>query len=355
MMRAASTLMLLHLATVSGQACSNACSYANDGTCDDGGADSAYHACPLGSDCADCGARNSITTHCTCDTYNAFLNGNVINTNARANACTNAKAGCSFASVSCILNINNNVGSFTWNCAGPPSAPAPATAAAPSTPTPATTPAATGACAGMSNTDHCCKDGAPDDYPCGMTDTCGKGQCVGITKKLCTDAESDYVCGTTKRCGRGNCVDITDTLCGTSGTTTCQITETCCGATAATKDTDMVCNGMMDTCPADRISTSYSAEPYTYSETSDLATCFSRETEACRIINTYATPSAAFRACFDEPAPAVAERVKMTDLTAGDYVLSAGKDLAYDFTRVIVNQHKLNEACPHHPRPRHPR
>jgi len=33
----------------------------------------------------------------------------------------------------------------------------------------------------------------------------------------------------------------------------------------------------------------------------------------------------------------------MTALTGGDYVLSAGKDQAYEFTRVIVNQHKLNE------------
>ena len=72
--------------------------------------------------------------------------------------------------------------------------------------------------------------------------------------------------------------------------------------------------------------------------------CFSRETEACRILDISATPSAAFRACFDEPVPTVAERVKMTALAGGDYVLSAGKELAYEFTRVIVNQHKLNEA-----------
>jgi len=71
--------------------------------------------------------------------------------------------------------------------------------------------------------------------------------------------------------------------------------------------------------------------------------CFSREAEACRVLDTSVAPSAAFRACFDEPAPTVAERVKMTALTGGDYVLSAGKDQAYEFTRVIVNQHKLNE------------
>lgn len=71
--------------------------------------------------------------------------------------------------------------------------------------------------------------------------------------------------------------------------------------------------------------------------------CFSREAEACRVLDTSVAPFAAFRACFDEPAPTVAERVKMTALTGGDYVLSAGKDQAYEFTRVIVNQHKLNE------------
>ena len=72
--------------------------------------------------------------------------------------------------------------------------------------------------------------------------------------------------------------------------------------------------------------------------------CFSREAEACRIVDTSVAPFAAFRACFDETAPSVAERVKMTALTGGDYILSAGKDQAYKFTRVIVNQHKLTEA-----------
>ena len=46
--------------------------------------------------------------------------------------------------------------------------------------------------------------------------------------------------------------------------------------------------------------------------------CFSREAEACRVLDTSVAPSAAYRACFDEPAPTVAERVKMTALTGGD-------------------------------------
>jgi hypothetical protein len=36
-------------------ACNDACPYANDGECDDGGPGSAYSLCELGSDCADCG------------------------------------------------------------------------------------------------------------------------------------------------------------------------------------------------------------------------------------------------------------------------------------------------------------
>ena len=89
---------------------------------------------------------------------------------------------------------------------------------------------------------------------------------------------------------------------------------------------------------------------------SDSKPCFSRASEACRILDTAAAPAAAFRACFDEPVPTVAERVKMTDLTGGDYVLSSGKDhLTYEFTRLIVNQHKVNEVRHHHHTSRAPR
>ena len=37
--------------------CANTCQYARDGECDDGGPDSLYDLCELGSDCADCGVR----------------------------------------------------------------------------------------------------------------------------------------------------------------------------------------------------------------------------------------------------------------------------------------------------------
>ena len=122
----------------------------------------------------------------------------------------------------------------------------------------------------MSNTDHCCKDGAPDDYPCRATYTCGKGTCLRATYKLCTDGPTgagDYQCSSTETCGRGICVQATKTLCGTSGTKTCGATQTCCGTSAATKNSEggMVCNTNMQPCPADRKSdTSYSSAPYKY-------------------------------------------------------------------------------------------
>ena len=37
--------------------CDNACAWANDGTCDDGGPGSLFSVCDIGTDCADCGPR----------------------------------------------------------------------------------------------------------------------------------------------------------------------------------------------------------------------------------------------------------------------------------------------------------
>ena len=42
----------------------------------------------------------------------------------------------------------------------------------------------------------------------------------------------------------------------------------------------------------------------------------------------------------------------MTELVGGDYVLSAGQDLQYVFTRVLINQHRLEgQACTPCPAP----
>jgi uncharacterized membrane protein YgcG len=44
-------------ASSGGGSCTNTCNSSNDGECDDGGPNSLYDICALGTDCADCGAR----------------------------------------------------------------------------------------------------------------------------------------------------------------------------------------------------------------------------------------------------------------------------------------------------------
>lgn len=120
----------------------------------------------------------------------------------------------------------------------------------------------------MAITSRCCDD-APTPYQCQATYSCGRGQCIAPTYKLCTDgppANTDYTCAATYSCGRGICVPATYTLCGTSGTTTCAATRTCCGNSPETKDTDMTCYGVMQDCPADRrSSTNYDSKSAEYS------------------------------------------------------------------------------------------
>jgi len=62
--------------------------------------------------------------------------------------------------------------------------------------------------------------------------------------------------------------------------------------------------------------------------------CFSRTTTACRLLQP-ASAGDAFAACFGGGPDAVAERVSMDALVAGDTVLADGAAL----TRVVVNQH----------------
>ncbi len=45
--------------------CTNTCSYASDGVCDDGGPGATYSVCPYGTDCVDCGVRGSTTSGST--------------------------------------------------------------------------------------------------------------------------------------------------------------------------------------------------------------------------------------------------------------------------------------------------
>jgi len=152
-----------------------------------------------------------------------------------------------------------------------------------------------------------------------------KRSCSGSTVKLQYHAKTDCSDNTSATCVFEDIQDILDpTRAVTRG---CHMTFS-----IGQCETYMALMGMgvhikyTGTCPA-----------------ADDEPCFSREAEACRVLDTSVAPSVAFRACFDEPAPTVAERVKMTALTGGDYVLSADMDQAYAFTRVIVNKHKLNK------------
>ena len=186
-------------------------------------------------------------------------------------------------------------------------------------------------CSGNVNAAQCIAVQDDDIGKCTSTTSNGwmKGSCSGSTVKLQFHAKTDCSDDTSATC----VIDIIDPT--RAVITGCHMTfpiDQC--------ETYMAVMGMgvhikyTGTCPA-----------------ADDEPCFSREAEACRVLDTSVAPSVAFRACFDEPAPTVAERVKMTALTGGDYVLSAGMDQAYEFTRVIVNQHKLNEARHRHTRP----
>jgi len=87
------------------------------------------------------------------------------------------------------------------------------------------------------------------------------------------------------------------------------------------------------------------ASPEAATEESKSKPCFARSTTACRLVDTAVSASAAFDACFgnDASVPAVAERVSMASLVAGDVVLAS----PHVTTRVLVNQHRaVTKAAP---------
>ena len=49
--------------------CSNSCRFANDGECDDGGPDALFAVCALGTDCGDCGTRDRSSGDEICDNF----------------------------------------------------------------------------------------------------------------------------------------------------------------------------------------------------------------------------------------------------------------------------------------------
>ena len=63
--------------------------------------------------------------------------------------------------------------------------------------------------------------------------------------------------------------------------------------------------------------------------------CFADSTTACRLIDAAVAPAMAYKQCFGDEAPTMAERVPMRALAAGDVVLASPTAT----TRVIVNQH----------------
>ena len=321
--------MLLHVAMVSGQACSNACSFSNDGECDDGRAGSAYFTCPLGTDCADCGNAVGLATHCTCDNADAFLGGGVVNSPSGSEvACANARSDCSFSSWSCSQENNNGAVKFTWACSGPPSAPAPTSGSTPST---TSSSSSLKLCTSLKqSTDADCSGEICADIP---DDQIGKCNPLGTGMYSKTTCSGGKV--TQEVHDNADCSDDTSATCA-------DLAALSVGGCSHGYD--------LNTCIKNEFTMGLS-QKFKGSCPGEEEPCFSREAEACRVLDTSVAPSAAFRACFDEPAPTVAERVKMTALTGGDYVLSAGKDQAYEFTRVIVNQHKLNEARRRHIRP----
>ena len=126
-MRAASTLMLLHVGMVSGQACSNTCASAyavNDGICDDGGSGSLFSMCPLGSDCNDCGTRYAFTPPNDNSCFRYSINNGVCNDGPNGMCdCGTDFSDCGYRMSS--YDCNNNNGSPPPPPPPPPSPPSP--------------------------------------------------------------------------------------------------------------------------------------------------------------------------------------------------------------------------------------
>jgi len=190
------------------------------------------------------------TGDCTCDELVAFVRGGTgtqLCTEARAD-CTNSP-GANFR-WQCTMSSTNGVTEYEVECDQSSSGSG-----------------GTNDASSLSVPELCYDGPDPDvGYDCPITYSCGKGQCIPPTYSLCEDGPAtgpDYQCAPTQSCGRGECVPATFTLCGTSGTTMCAATETCCGITVETKDTDMVCNELMDTCPLEqRSDTTYRSPAY---------------------------------------------------------------------------------------------
>jgi len=75
--------------------------------------------------------------------------------------------------------------------------------------------------------------------------------------------------------------------------------------------------------------------------------CFAKDTTtACRVADAAAAPADAYGACWEAANPAIAERVLMAELSAGDVVLTGSRDDgALAFTRVLVNEKRAADVA----------
>lgn len=73
--------------TPSEDLCSDTCGWANDGECDDGGPGAAFDSCAYGTDCGDCGPRQSSVTTTTSATTGGESCSQPCTTAAEADAC----------------------------------------------------------------------------------------------------------------------------------------------------------------------------------------------------------------------------------------------------------------------------
>ena len=83
----------------------------------------------------------------------------------------------------------------------------------------------------------------------------------------------------------------------------------------------------------------------------DSAPCFSRDTTACRVVDSEARPLAALAECWGSATPAkvAAERVVLPMLSAGDLVVSTHANGRLEFSRIVVNQHRQAFSAPSAP------
>jgi len=154
-------------------------------------------------------------------------------------------------------------------------------------------------------------------------DIYGSLDCTGsISQSQCQKASIDGSCQTESDNGVDQYIEATCT--GTTLSWTIFSDATCSGTGTTVTYTDGECTSGVKVA----VNCDASSDP-----------CFADTTTACRINDAAMAPSTAFKQCFGDEAPTMAERVPMKALAAGDLVLASPTAT----TRVIVNQHAAVE------------